>query len=109
VPEGHTEFHFTTAGLTFGSADYEWLVVSGSKATYKGTGRINGAGDYGFMLSVVDGDLLGAGGDRIRLRLWDRISGGLIYDNQVCGGADDDADACTVLGGGGIVIHDGKR
>jgi len=44
------------ADIKFYSSNYEWLVVAGSKAQFKGTGTINGNGEYGFILTAVDGD-----------------------------------------------------
>jgi hypothetical protein len=41
VPDGETEFQF--ANFNFHSLDYQWLVVDGAKAQYKGTGTINGS------------------------------------------------------------------
>jgi hypothetical protein len=103
-PSGNTQFQFHTAGFEFSSTSYQWLVVAGAKALYKGTGLINGGGNYGFMLSAVDGQTTGGGGtDRFRIRIWDFATGAVIYDNEV--GAPDDADATTALGGGSIVIH----
>ncbi len=104
VPTGQTEFHFQVASFNFHSAAYDWLVVAGARAQFKGVGMVNGAGDYGFMLTGIDGQVAGGGGvDRFRIKIWDRATGGVIYDNQV--GADDDAEPSTALGGGSIVIH----
>ncbi|MEW6570999.1 MAG: hypothetical protein AB1390_07470 [Nitrospirota bacterium] len=36
VPTGVTEFQFKVANLNFHSDTYQWLVVSGPKAQYKG-------------------------------------------------------------------------
>ena len=44
VPTGETEFNFTDGNMNFHSTVYSWLVVSGYKAQYKGTGTINGVG-----------------------------------------------------------------
>ena len=52
VPEGNTEFQFHAAGLNFKSTSYQWLVVAGANAKFKGVGTINGAGNYGFMLTA---------------------------------------------------------
>src|SRR5205814_1739871 len=68
--------------LAFHSTSYDWLVVAGSKVQFKGSGAINGAGDYGFMLTAVDGDLKG-GDDTFRMRIWDTATGVVIYDNQL--------------------------
>lgn len=104
VPTGNTEFQFKAVGLNFKSTAYEWLVVAGKRAQYKGSGTINGAGDYRFMLTVIDGDLPGGGGmDKFRIRIWNNNGGGLVYDNQM--NAPDNDDPTTVLGGGSIIIH----
>ncbi|HSR20430.1 MAG TPA: hypothetical protein VLL49_05895, partial [Anaerolineales bacterium] len=98
------EFQFKVASLNFKSTLYDWLVVSGARAQYKGTGTINGAGDYGFLLTGIDGQVSGGGGaDKFRIKIWDRSTDLLIYDNQA--GSGDDADPLTVIGGGSIVIH----
>ena len=104
VPNGNTEFQFTAGSLNFRSTSYEWLVVAGSSAKYKGEGTINGTGRYGFMLTAVDGDLRGAATpDALRLKIWDVATGTVIYDNKF--GDGDDSDSATALGGGSIVIH----
>ncbi|HET9809518.1 MAG TPA: hypothetical protein VFQ66_07445, partial [Candidatus Limnocylindria bacterium] len=104
VPSGSTQFQFQAADLSFKSMSYDWLVIAGARAQYKGVGTINGSGDYGFMLTAVDGQTSGGGGtDRIRIKIWHRATGDVVYDNQV--GAEDEALPSTVLGGGSIVIH----
>jgi hypothetical protein len=56
------------------------------------------------MLIAIDGQVNGGGGiDKFRIRIWDRNSGGLIYDNQM--NAPDTADPATATQGGNIVIH----
>jgi hypothetical protein len=42
VPDGQTQFQFQTGNLDFHSTSYQWLLVSGPMAQYKGTGTING-------------------------------------------------------------------
>ena len=98
VPSGNTEFQFKVANLNFKSASYDWLVISGSKAQYKGTGTINNTGNYGFMLTATDNTL-----DKFRIKIWDKATGQIIYDNML--GAADDANPSTVIEGGSIVIH----
>jgi len=105
VPTGNTEFIFHVAGLKFKSTSYEWLVIAGARAQYKGSGTINGAGDYGFMLTAIDGQINGGGGtDKFRIKIWDRTTDTVIYDNQV-GETDDYANPTTAIAGGSIVIH----
>ncbi len=108
LPTGNTEFQFKAGNLNFHSDSYEWLVVAGHKAMYKGVGTINGAGNYGFMLSAIDGQVNGGGGqDKFRIKIWDKDAGDeVVYDNQQCGDSSDSADPCTVIGGGSIIVHE---
>jgi hypothetical protein len=64
TPTGNTEFQFKIANLNFYSENYDWLVVARSHAKYKGTGIINGEGNYGFRLSAVDGAIKEDGIDK---------------------------------------------
>ncbi len=103
VPTGNTSFKFRAGDLEFDSTAYEWLVVAGARAQYKGTGVIrNQTGTFDFLLTVIDGDLSGGGGiDRFRIKITG--AGGVVYDNQL--GATDDADPSTAIAGGHIVIR----
>ena len=92
IPTGNTEFNFHAASMNFHSSEYDWLIVAGQRAKYKGNGTINGEGDYAFMLTGVDGD---DDDDTFRIKIWDKETGEMIYDNN------DD----TILSGGQIVIH----
>ena len=38
VPEGSTSFKFDAGDLSFASEEYQWLVISGDLARFKGTG-----------------------------------------------------------------------
>ena len=109
TPQGNTSFRFKAAGLDFESTAYEWLVISGSHlAQFKGTGTINGAGNYGFILTAIDaGNTPSTDVDLFRIKIWDKNDGDIIvYDNQM--GAADNADPTTPIAGGSIVIHTGK-
>jgi PKD repeat protein len=107
VPTGNTQFQFHAAGLDFKSTSYDWMVVSGARVQYKGSGTINGLGGYRFLLTAIDGQRAGGGGvDRFRIKIWD-ASGTIVYDNQM--GALDGADPTTALGGGSIQINGGAR
>ena len=104
TPTGNTEFQFHVAGMNFKSTVYEWLVAAGGRGQYKGSGTINGSGDYGFLLTAIDGQLNGGGGiDKFRIKIWDKGTNTIVYDNQV--GALDDSPAATSISGGSIVIH----
>jgi hypothetical protein len=103
-PVGNTEFQFRAGALNFASQTYQWLVVAGKRAQFKGVGTINGSGTYGFLITAIDGALDPLNPtDRFRIKLWDIAAGGIvIYDNQM--GNADDADPSIPIGGGGIMI-----
>jgi hypothetical protein len=100
TPDGNTEFVFKAADLNFHSTSYDWLVVNqgGSNAQFKGTGTINGAGAYRFMLWA--GDKVDDGHDTFRIRIWEEVGGDeiVVYDNGFGQRID----------GGSIIVHDGK-
>jgi hypothetical protein len=107
APAGVTVFRLLPGKLTFRSAAYEWLLMDEYQAAYQGVGRINGAGDYGFLISAIDGALAPGGGpDRLRIRIWDRSNGdALVYDNQLaCGDLGETSEPCNSLGGGNIQL-----
>jgi len=93
VPDGNTQFVFQAGSLNFSSTSYQWLVVSqsGTNAQYKGSGTINGAGSYGFMIWATQGSP-----DTFRIKITDS-SDNVVYD-----------DADTPLGGGSIIVHTAK-
>jgi uncharacterized cupredoxin-like copper-binding protein len=98
VPTGNTEFVFQAGGLNFHSSSYQWLVVNqnGENAQFKGTGRINGQGNYDFMIWATDGGTgSGAGPDTFRIQIMDGSI--VVYDNGVS----------QAIAGGSIVIHTG--
>jgi len=88
VPDGNTQFQFKAGDLNFHSTSYEWLVVAGNKAQFKGVGTINGEGSYKFMISADDDNP-----DTFRIQIWD--DNGIVYDNG----------AQQSLGGGSIKVH----
>jgi len=88
VPDGNTEFQFKASDLNFHSTSYEWLVVAGNMAQFKGEGTINGQGSYKFMITADDDNP-----DTFRIKIWDE--NGTVYDNG----------SQQSLGGGSIVVH----
>lgn len=101
---GHTEFQFKVADLKFHSNDYDWLVVAGANAKFKGTGTINGEGEYGFIITGTDAKQSSSlEVDSFRIKIWNKASDTMIYDNQM--GESDDSNAGTEIGGGNIVVH----
>jgi hypothetical protein len=110
VPTGVTEFQFKVADLNFHSESYDWLVVAGAKAQFKGIGTINGDGAYKFLLTGIDADINNNDSstiDRFRIKIWIEDADGnetVIYDNGLSAAIDDD-NATTKIGGGSIVVH----
>jgi hypothetical protein len=111
IPTGNTEFQFKEGGMNFSSTSFDWLVINGKKAQYKGTGTINGTGTFGFILTAVDGDLsTPSTPDLFRIKIYNKTTNKVVYDNQYgTGTTADDADPTTLLGGGSIVIHEVKN
>jgi hypothetical protein len=106
VPTGETEFQFQVGNLNFHSTAYSWLVVSGYKAQYKGTGTVNGVSGYDFTLTAYDGAIAGAGQsgyDRFRIKI--TKNGATVFDNRNGASMDMDAANPQNIGGGSIVIH----
>ncbi len=105
IPDGKTEFQFHAGSFNFSSLSYQWLVVAGARAQFKGDGTVGGQSGYGFLLTAIDGQLSGGGGtDRFRIKIWNKSSGAVVYDN-VAGAADGIDTASThELGGGSISI-----
>jgi len=92
VPDGNTEFQFKAGDLNFHSSSYEWLVVAGNKAQFKGEGTINGEGSYKFMITADDDNP-----DTFRIKIWYEDNGMevVVYDNG----------SQQPLGGGSIKVH----
>jgi hypothetical protein len=102
VPTGNTEFQLPAAGLNFHATSYDWLVITTNQAQYQGSGTINGAGSYGFLVTAQDDG--GATPDLLRLQIWDKSnSNAVVYDTQP--GAPVTAAPATALGGGRIQVH----
>ncbi len=111
TPDGQTEFQFQLGNFNFHSTSYDWLTIINNMAQYQGNGTINGSGNCKFVLTGVDGDLLGGTGpDTFRIRIWDpnaNPSGNgsnYVYDNYPSGSLYNDPSG-TPLSGGEIQIH----
>ena len=101
IPTGTTSFQFKTNNMDFESTNADWFMVGFARGMYRGTGTINGMGNYKFLLSVVDGDDLSpVVVDKVRLKITDAATGTLIYDNQP--GAPDTAMATCPISAGTI-------
>jgi hypothetical protein len=79
---------FTVSGTSFASTTYDWLVISGTTATLQGSGTVNGAGNYGFVVTATD-----AANDTFAIRVFDKATNATVYE------------AAGALGGGNLTIH----
>ena len=106
--DGNTNFRFKAGDLSFKSVDYEYLVISGARARFKGRGKVNGGPDlYQFKITALDSDVNRNDAhveDTFRIQIWG--DNGVLYDNGR--GADDATGdgGTTALGGGSISIKD---
>lgn len=100
TPTGNTEFQYQIANLNFHSNNYDLMVVAGAKVMYKGTGTINGGGNYGFKIFAIDEKLTPSTDvDTFRIKIWDKDDNdSIVYDNDL-------EENGTELSGGQIVIH----
>ena len=94
TPSGRTQFRFKAGDMDFQSDVQDWLVVNqgGTNAQFKGSGTINDAGSYQFMIWASDGSP-----DTFRIKIWQDVGGGetVVYDNGVQ----------QAIAGGSIKIH----
>jgi hypothetical protein len=104
-PKGETEFDFRVADFRFNALNFDSLVVSGPRIQYTGFGKVNGGDGYRFILTAIDGQASGGGGvDKFRMKIWNKVTGTIIYDSQM--GALDNANPTTPVGiGSNIVIY----
>ncbi|MDH3308563.1 MAG: PKD domain-containing protein, partial [Acidimicrobiia bacterium] len=114
VPTGNTVFELVTSGFEFHSTSYDWLVVQGSKAAYKGTGTIDGwSGTYKFRVTIRDADLNDNDqfvDDAFRIQIWTENPDGsvalVVYDNAYGTDPDSEFGGTQPIDGGSIVIHE---
>ena len=99
IPTGKAELKLSLVKLEFRSTSLDWLVATETSAQLQGRGTVNGGGDYAFSVIVIDGQSTGA----VRIRIWHRVSGTLLYDSQP--GAPLDETGVVTLGGGSIQLH----
>jgi hypothetical protein len=101
IPEPIGSFNFTIypANLRIDGLGFDWLVVNGPKASFQGYGSIDGSGDYGFFVSLIDG---GDQYDLVRVRIWNRVTGNVLFDSQP--GNPLTVPAAILVEGGSITI-----
>ena len=102
-PKGEALFDFNLGGLEFDALNFDYLVIAGARAQFRGFGKLNGYAGYNFIFTAIDGQLNGGGGlDEVRIKIWNKSTGATVYDSQP--GASDAADPTTVVGSGSNVM-----
>ena len=105
IPEGETEFQYKPATTQFPLASTSTAPrttgssFSGSRGQFQGSGTINGAGNYGFQVTVIDG----GNTDTFRIKIWDKATMVVVFDSEP--GQPDTWDPTVVTSGGNIVVH----
>jgi hypothetical protein len=107
-PKGETQFEFKVGSFEFNALNFDYLSINGAKAQFKGTGKIiGGQSGIGFIMTVKDGDLDSTGIDKIRMKIYNRNTGYVYYDNQP--GASDADDPATFVGANSSIIIQGSQ
>ena len=102
IPSGEVAFSLSDVRFDFLATTQTSLVIDGSTARVKGTGTVNGAGKFGFLLIVTDGGA-STNPDLFRIRIWDiNNANALVYDNQK--GQAITSNAGTQVSGDSIVV-----
>ena len=105
-PKGETQFEFKVGDFEFNALNFDYLVISNSMAQFKGTGKIiGGQSGVAFTMTVTDGQLDGSGIDKIRMKIYNKNNGKIIYDNQP--GASDAALPTQAVGSNSVVVISG--
>jgi len=101
-PKGESQLDFLLGNLDFNALNYDYLVIDKARAQFAGFGKFNGVSGYNFIVTVIDGNLAGGDGvDKLRIKIWEKTTGAIVYDNQP--GASDAADPTTPIGPGGDI------
>jgi len=98
TPSGNADFKLSATKLDFRSTSFEWMAIAENTVRLQGVGTLNGSSGYMFAVVGRDGS-----SDTIRIRIWHRTTGAVVYDNQP--GTPIDSDPIGVLGGGSLQVH----
>lgn len=93
---GDVSMNFRAANLEFDATTLTALVISNGQATLRGTGTVNGSGNYNFLVTGLDGPQ-----DAVRFQIKDQL-GTVIYDSQL-GAVDTATPTASVTGQ--IIVH----
>jgi hypothetical protein len=107
-PKGETQFGLKVGELEYNALNFEYLSIKGARAQIKGTGKIaGGQSGIDFIMTVIDGALDGTGIDKIRIKIYNRNTGQVYYDNEQGSDANNPVtnvgtNSQVVIGGTGV-------
>ena len=78
------------------------MAIDGGRMQLTGSGKVNDKGSYGFMLIYASKTANGGSKDTLRIRVWQKDSGKVVYDNMP--GAADNALPITPVQEGVIKL-----
>lgn len=90
--------------IDFHGDSLEWLVITGGRAYLRGSGSVSGVAGHGFLLIAEDG-AISDGPDRLRIRVWDEVTGGVVFDNASVASDDPLTGALPEISYGNLVLH----
>jgi hypothetical protein len=106
-PKGESQFEFKVGDFEFNALNFDYLVVQGAKAQFKGTGKIiGGQSGIAFIMTVIDGALDGTGVDKVRMKIFNKTTNAVYYDNQP--GAGDAANPVMPVGANSTIVIGGS-
>ena len=107
-PKGETQFEFKVGDFEFNALNFDYLAINNTMGQFKGTGKIiGGQSGVSFIMTVADGQLDGTGIDKIRMKIYNKNTGVIFYDNQP--GANDASLPTQAVGSNSIVVISGTN
>ena len=96
-PKGESQMDFLLGNFEFNALNYEYLVIDKARAQFKGFGKLNGVCGLRLHRDCHRWKFAGGGGvDKFRIKIWEKTTGLIVYDNQM--GASDAADPIMAIG-----------
>ena len=74
-------FAYSLGGFTFTSSKMYWMSVAGNRIWLKGEGNTNAGVPCYYLVSVVDSKTRSVT-DKVRVKIWRKADGAVVYDNQ---------------------------
>jgi hypothetical protein len=105
-PKGESQFEFKVGTFEFNALNFDYLSIQGARAQFRGTGKITGGqSGVAFIMTVIDGELDGTGIDKVRMKIFNKTTNAVYYDNQP--GASDAASPVVPVGTNSTVVVQG--